>query len=119
MRLTFDKQQECNSSSHKLFNAYLSFHGVHVRPEDLEISYNKVYDFWDIHVYKCNRNIVGNGTKEYREQNWLNVKEGLKDLFPDSEMQLDTWRWAYYPVYKGVELDDTRIEGVRFWIRCE
>ena len=118
MKLTFTKLKDTCVDGLPLINAYLMFHGIYVRDRDIEVKYNEFHHFWDVRIFKCNRNMAGNGTAEWRAENWEHIQSRLKDLFPDSSIQ-DSWRWSHSFIYDGVECDEHCVPGVRLFIYCE
>ena len=118
MKLDFKgTEKPCHMKMRVLLNAWLNYNDIHIFERDIEVSYNNVYDFWDIDIFKWCVKSSGNGTPEYRDQKWKDNIQAIINLFELKEEDLkSTWRWHNHNKYNGLELDHKQIPGIRFWI---
>lgn len=116
MKLIFDKSNINPTGGTGLIKAYLSYHKIYVRDEDITVSYNSAYEFWDVQVFKCNRVMSGNGNKDWRAKLWEEQKDNIQKLFPYADMK-PSFRWANDRPNSPTR-DEDQIPGIRFWLFC-
>lgn len=105
----------------EMLRHYLAIHRVYIRQEDIECSYNSVYHFYDVSVFKCNRDVIGNGTKTRRAQSWEKYVSIMKTIEPfASAKSWKDWRCGSEQRFKGspVDVDEDPVPGIRFFIDC-
>jgi hypothetical protein len=81
---------------------------LHIPERDIEASYNSLYKFYFVSVFKNCDSGPGNGTSASRDANWSRVQVAIENLF-DIEDKSITWRWAnhYNWQYPDPEALDT------------
>lgn len=99
-----------------LLMGIFAVHGSYIRDYDFKIRYNEVYKFYDISIYRDARATSGNGTVQYRENKWIEIKSLLDKLFLDLDKEY-TWRWAkHHRLELSGPTDMEEIPGVRICI---
>lgn len=105
-----------------IVRAYLSFYRkLTIAERDIEVSYNDVYKFYEVSVFRWSKCGPGTGSAKYRAELWEQTKIAMIDLF-DVQSCMNSWRWpAHHRWIYGedeLETDNGQIPGARYFIRA-
>ena len=99
----------------ELFQLLLTAKGVWIDIRDVEVSFNEMYKFYDVSIFKCEQT-SGCGTKEILDRDWETHKQVIKDFFQVKEYK-ETYRWVkHHPLRYTKPQNTDIIDGIRFFV---